>query len=155
MSVGVFSIWPIVRKNCAVFCVFALLAGCGGGQAKLEEWVDGAWRARAFKSYDIAGKREGEQTRATAAFVLASGERLRINLVVHYNPTPVLAKGDWSLDGAVYKSTSIAALALKFTGGQGEGPSLGGRFVLRGDGQQRFRVELPMQPIEVPQWKRE
>lgn len=142
-------------KKCAVLLVLALLVGCGGNETKLEEWVDGAWRARAFRSYAIDGKRDGERTRATAVFVLDSGRELRLHFVVGYNPTPVLARGDWSLAGADYQTTSITALALKFTGGQGEGPSLGGRFVLDADGQNRFRVELPMLPVEKPQWKRE
>ncbi len=142
-------------KKCAVLFALAFLLGCGNDEAKLEEWVDGTWRELVFSSYDIGGKREGERTRATAVFVLASGEKLRINFVVGYDPTPALERGDWSLAGSTYQTTSITALALKFTGGQGEGPSLGGRFVLDGDGQQRFRLGIPMRAIEKTQWKRE
>jgi hypothetical protein len=140
-----------------VGALFALVlwAGCGNDEAKLEEWADGAWRERAFSSYDIDGKRDGDRTRATATFTLVNGEKLRIELVVGYDPTPVLARSSWSLDGLVYQTTSVVSMALKFTGGQGEGPSLGGRFMLEADGQNRFRVVLPVLPIEKVQWKRE
>lgn len=135
--------------------VLVLLAGCGSDEAQLEEWVDGAWRARVFSAYDIDGKRDGDRTRATATFTLEKGEKLQIEFVVGYDPTPVLARANWSLDGFVYRTTSVVSTALKFTGGQGEGPSLGGRFVLDADGQKRFRVVLPVLPVEKVQWKRE
>jgi hypothetical protein len=145
----------MIAQKCGVlFCVL-LLAGCGRDEAKLEEWVDSAWRERDFRTYDIDGKRDGDRTQAVATFVLNGGEKLHIELVVGYDPTPALIRANWSVDGVVYQNRSVVAIALKFTGGQGEGPSLGGRFALYADGQNRFRVTLPMQPVETPQWKME
>jgi len=142
----------IVQKY-GVLLFVLLLIGCGRDETRLEEWVDGAWSERGFRTYDIDGKRDGDRTRAVATFVLNSGEKLQIELVVGYDPTPVLIRSNWNVDGGINQNRSVVALALRFTGGQGEGPSLGGRFVLYADGQNRFRVMLPMRPVETPQWK--
>jgi hypothetical protein len=125
----------------------ALLAGgCADTKSpRLESWRDGGWQTVPTSAYRISGKRDGAQTSATAVFTLEDGRDLRVELSVVYNPTPALGAGQWKLgeDGGV-----VMAESLKFLGGQGEGPSLGGRFRLEGDDGPRYRVTLPLRPLE-------
>ena len=122
-------------------------------EPQLEEWVDGAYRVRQVSAYDIAGKRAGATTRAVATLTLASGERLLLDLKVDYDPQPVLGEGKWRLEGDRADSGEVIAEALKFLGGQSEGPSIGGRFRLQGNDRLRFRVVLPLRPVEESKWK--
>lgn len=127
----------------------ALPACSGGGEPRVEQWEGGAWRPVASASYEIAGKRDGAATSAIATFGLETGERLRVELTIVYNPTPALGAGRWQLEGDDPASGEVAAESIKFLGGQGEGPSLGGRFRLEENGRPRFRVVLPAKPLAV------
>ena len=105
-----------------------------------------------MSAYEITGKRDGAVTRASAILTLESGERLRIELEVVYDPEPSLGSGHWTLDGGQTGAGDVMAESLRFLGGQGEGPSLGGRFRLDEDGDPRFRVFLPLRPVSKPGW---
>ena len=131
-----------------------LLGGCSSTtEPKVEEWVDGVYQMRRVRVYDIAGKRDGGTTRAVATIILESGEQLVRELKVDYDPIPVLGEGYWRLEGTHVDSGTVHAESMKFLGGQSEGPSIGGRFRLDGNGQPRFRVVLPLRPIEESKWK--
>jgi hypothetical protein len=125
------------------------LFGCTGrDEARLESWSGGAWQETAFTGYEIAGKRDGASTSAVAVFTLDANARLQVNLTIVYNPTPALGSGDWTLSGPEEDAGEARAESIKFLGGQGEGPSLGGRFRLEENGAPRFRVTLPSRPLE-------
>lgn len=125
------------------------LFGCTGhGEARLEAWSGGAWQEMAYAGYEIAGKRDGASTSAVAVFTLDANARLQVNLTVVYNPTPALGSGEWTLSGPTEEAGEVRAESIKFLGGQGEGPSLGGRFRLETNGAPRFRVSLPSRPLE-------
>jgi outer membrane biogenesis lipoprotein LolB len=129
-----------------VTAVLVLAAGCADTKSpRVEEWRDGAWKALTTSDYQISGKRDGAQTSAMAVFTLQDGRKLLVELSVVYNPTPSLGAGEWRLgeDRGV-----VMAEAIKFLGGQGQGPSLGGRFRLDDDGGPRYRVTLPLRPLE-------
>ena len=82
--------------------LLALLGGCSDKvEPRLEVWEDGIYQPRALSAYEITGKRDGATTRAVAILTLESGERLRLDLEVAYNPTPALGSGHWSFDGAI------------------------------------------------------
>lgn len=133
--------------------LLALLSACSGNdEPQLEVWEDGIYQTRALSAYEISGKRDGGTTRAVAILTLASGERLRLELVVVYDPTPALSSGHWSLDGTQAAAGEVRAESLTFLGGQAEGPSLGGRFRLDKNGSPRFRVVLPLRPVSQPNW---
>lgn len=129
-----------------------LLGGCGTSEPGLEEWTEGAYRSLEISAYEVDGKRDGATTRAVAALTLASGARLLLELEVAYNPAPTLHEGRWRIDGARPDSGEVHAESMKFLGGQGEGPSLGGRFRLDRAAQPRFRVVLPLRPLSQPTW---
>lgn len=131
----------------------ALLVGCSDrSEPRLEVWENGVYQARALSAYEITGKRDGATTRVVAILTLESGERLQLELVFAYNPTPALGSGHWSVDGTRAGAGNVRAESMKFLGGQGEGPSIGGRFRLEENGSPRFRVVLPLQPVGQPKW---
>jgi hypothetical protein len=140
--------------QCYFLALFAVLGGCSDkAEPQLEVWEDGMYQSRALSAYEISGKRDGATTRAVAIFTLESGERLQLELVVAYDPTPALSSGHWSLDGTqTGAGGEVRAESVKFLGGQGAGPSLGGRFRLDEDGSPRFRVVLPLRPVSQRNW---
>ncbi|HEU4366129.1 MAG TPA: hypothetical protein VFT13_11770 [Candidatus Krumholzibacteria bacterium] len=131
-----------------VLALFAAPLGCAGGsEPRVERWVDGVWQPVASASYRITGKRDGAATFAVATFALEADQRLQVELTIVYNPTPALGAGRWRLDGAQPAGGEVVAESIKFLGGQGEGPSLGGRFRLEENGRARYRVILPARPL--------
>jgi hypothetical protein len=131
-----------------------LLGGCSSNtEPQLEEWADGVYQARRVSAYGVTGKRDGGTTRAVVTITLESGERLYLELKVDYNTKPVLSEGHWRLEGTHADSGAVHAESLRFLGGQSEGPSLGGRFRLDENGRPRFRVVLPLRPVEESKWK--
>jgi hypothetical protein len=81
---------------------------------------------------------------------MADGDHIRVDLEVSYNPTPELASGHWQREGHLNGEGPVHAESLKFLGGQGAAPSVGGRFRLDQEGSPRMRVTMPMQPLERP-----
>jgi hypothetical protein len=132
--------------------VLALFAACSRGGPRVEAYVDGSYSAVEVAGYQLAGRRDGSTVRATATLTLADGGRLIVELDVVYIPTPSLDEGRWRLEGPAPASGVVQAESVKFLGGQGQQPSLGGRFRLEADGVPRFRVVLPPRPVEKPGW---
>ncbi|MBT3342724.1 MAG: hypothetical protein HN712_18970 [Gemmatimonadetes bacterium] len=132
---------------------WSLLAGCGGSdEPAVEAWAAGAWTPMAVTEYSIDGKRDGRSTTATAIFTLQDQRRLRVTMVITYDPQPVLRGGNWHIDGDDPATGAVVERAMKFFGGQGEGPSLGGGFQLDQDGDPRFRIHVPLRPVSTPDW---
>jgi len=139
-----------------VLWLVAILSGCGAEKtAQLEEKVEGAWLQQPVLSYVMSGERDGASTKARATLEFGKSRRLHLELEVVYNPTPTLKMGRWILEGVGPSEGQIVAESVRFVGGQGEGPSIGGRFRLEENGSPRFRVELPLKPVDEPKWKLE
>ena len=133
--------------------IILLYGGCtNNDEPLLEELVNGVYKSRTVTNYRVNGMRDGATTQVSVKFVLENGERVQLELEVAYNPTPVLRSGFWRLDGKLSGSGNVKAKSMKFLGGQGEGPSLGGRFELEEGSQSRFRVVVPLRPINKPNW---
>jgi len=131
-------------------CLLPLLllaTACGRpSEATVEIREGDSYRPLAVDAYALTGSRDGSTTAATATLTLADGRRLVLELELFYDPTPELSSGHWILAGTSDRG-AVSAESVRFAGGQGEGPSLGGRFRLEQDGEIRYRVELPLAPI--------
>ncbi len=145
---------PRLAMRFHLLVLLVLFGGCSGGnEPRLEVWEDGTYQPRAVSAYEMTGKRDGATTRAVAVLTLESGDRLRLELEVVYDPTPALGSGHWSIEGTQTGAGEVRAESVRFVGGQAEGPSLGGRFRLDENGSPRFRVVLPLRPVSQPKWK--
>lgn len=134
--------------------MLALLAACSGkDEPTVERFVDDTWQSTGVTSYAIDGKRDGRTTTATATFGLQDGTSLQVEFVITYDPQPVLSGGRWQHNATPAAEGTVIDLSMKFFGGQGEGPSLGGRFRLDHERQPRFRVTIPLRPVSQPRWQ--
>lgn len=99
-------------------------------------------------SWTMSGQRDGAQTKARALLILGTGQTLQIDLTLEYDPKPLLAGGSWNMGE---ESGTLTAEIIRFVGGQGEGPSVGGAYVLvDARNLPRYRVTLPLTPIAPP-----
>jgi hypothetical protein len=129
--------------------LLALCGACAQADAPgAEIFENGAYHARPVSSYTISGARDGASTDVNAVFTLENGDRLVVELRVAYNPTPVLARGQWRREGSLSEEGDVREESLKFLGGQGATPSVGGRFRLETNGETRWRVVMPTQPLK-------
>lgn len=141
------------RSNVVLAAAMVLFAcGCAGrDQARVERYENGVYHAETMTSYELRGARDGAATDAVGVFVLGneSHDTLRVSLHITYNPTPVLADGRWELIrvGSTGEGGDVREESLKFLGGQGASPSVGGRFRLEANGEPRWRVVMPTRPL--------
>ena len=145
----------MIVKIISTLWVFLILlfGGCtNNDEPAFDEWVNGFYQPRTVTNYQIYGKRDGATTQVFIIFEFENNERAQLELEVTYNPTPILSSGHWQIDGNKSSSGEVRAISLKFLGGQGEGPSLGGSFQLEESSQPRFRVVIPLRPINKPKW---
>ncbi|HET6350481.1 MAG TPA: hypothetical protein VFH88_15495 [Candidatus Krumholzibacteria bacterium] len=137
------------RKGILALLVAVMaLAGCGRTEkATLETYEKGEYRPETVTAFELTGARDGATTHATATYTLADGNHVRVELQVGYNPTPVLNEGHWYLDARQPEEGEVRAESVKFLGGQGSSPSVGGSFWLTRNGAPRFRAVIPAQPL--------
>jgi len=129
-----------------------LAAGCAvDSEPRLDRWTDGTYRAVVLTGHEIKGQRDGATTEATVELTTDDGTRIEVQLEIHYDPTPSLRAGSWSSNGET--GQPARAESLEFVGGQGEGPSVGGIFLLqRADGSPGYRLRLPLQRVSDGGW---
>ncbi len=133
--------------------IIMLSGGCtNNDEPLLDELVNGVYKSRTVTDYQVNGTRDGATTEVSIKFVLENGERVELDLEVVYNPTPILRSGFWHVDGKHYGSGNVLAKSLKFLGGQGEAPSIGGRFELEERSRARFRIFVPSRPVNQAIW---
>ena len=129
----------------------AAVPGCSGsGKPHVDLMENGVYRPEKVASYAASGARDGATTHAVGVFTMADGDHIRVELEVSYNPAPTLNSGHWQRDGHMTGEGSVRVESLKFLGGQGGTPSVGGRFTLDQEGAPRMRVTMPVQPLERP-----
>jgi len=125
--------------------------GCSGSsKPSVDLMENGVYRPEKVSGYSIAGARAGATTRAVGTFMLANGDTIRVELEVAYNPAAELASAHWQRRGHIAGEGSVHEEALKFLGGQGATPSVGGRFRLDQEGSPLMRVNMPVRPLERP-----
>lgn len=138
------------RRSILLVAVLSLL-GCNAEPAlQVEAWRGDTWDPVATSDYSIDGARDGASTTAILHFTIAGQARLEVTLQLSYDPTPILSAGSWQIDGEA--GGGVRAESLDFVGGQGEGPSVGGIFVLETDGLPRYRLKLPLTAVAEPRW---
>ena len=148
------------RKRLATTSVTLLLGfllfGCGGSdRAVVEELLDSGPAPLPLELDSVTGGRDGALTRAEFVFG-GEGSELRLELKVHYDPRPVLSDGSWSYRGPTGTAEGrVEAESVRFVGGQGEGASVGGVYLLQEDGDSRFRVHLPLVAVSTGGWNPE
>lgn len=155
---------PTLSRRHGLFVLLALLVpgmiACGGrdggsGAAdeatRIEELLESGPAPLDVELASVDGERDGAQSRAVFLFGGHSTE-LRLELVLAYDPQPVLSWGEWSYRGPTGTGEgTVRAESVRFVGGQGEGVSIGGVYVLEENGHSRFRVRLPLTSI-APSW---
>ena len=143
-----------MKINMGLLWVLLLLWGACAQDTEpiIEEWINGSYHSRTIKEYTVNGQRDGATTHVSVIYTLQSGIIVQLELSVEYNPTPILRSGHWKMTGQQSGSGDVHAESLKFLGGQGEGPSLGGHFNLTENAQSRFRVVVPLRPVNKPNW---
>jgi len=125
-----------------------LISACGtNADPTVERATPNGYESLMLENWSIDGQRDGARTRVIVALALDDGRELRLELVLAYDPAPVLAEGNWSSDGS---GGTVLAEAVRFVGGQGDGPSVGGLYLMLEDGEPRFRVNLPLTRIATP-----
>ena len=133
--------------------IILLFGGCTINDEPLfDKWVNGSYQPRTVTNYQTYGTRKGETTQVFIIFQFENDERAQLELEVTYNPIPILSSGHWRIDGNKSSAGDVRAISLKFLGGQGDGPSLGGSFQLEESSKPRFRVVIPLRPINKPKW---
>ena len=126
-----------------LFAALVVLLACGAERPSVEDATSG--EPLDFEFRGATGARDGDRTAATFVFDGPQGT-LELDVTLAYDPQPVMAEGAWTLDG---EGGTVRAESVRFVGGQGEGPSMGGVYVLESNGRSRFRVHLPLVAVET------
>ena len=134
-------------------CITLAMLGCNNKDEPFIQELDNNMNETiTILDYQVTGKRDGEISEGNYNFILNNGKEIQLYLQVSYNPTPVLKSGFWNLIGPKPRSGKVRTKSLKFLGGQGESPSIGGSFELLEDSKPRFLVFIPLRPIQEPNW---
>ena len=122
--------------------------GCGGEEGAVFEASGKDWQPAPLDIVSIDGVRDGEKIRVTYLYGGAGDAVLEMELVVVVDPRPSLDTGSWFYRGPTGQAEgTVAPKSLKFLGGQGGAPSVGGTFILNDGGKPRFKVVLPPTPV--------
>ena len=137
-------------------CITLAMLGCNNKDEPFIQELDNENNEKnrflTIVDYQVTGTRDGDVSKANYNFIVENGEKIQLYLEVFYNPTPTLRSGFWSLTGSKACSGYVRSKSLKFLGGQGEAPSLGGRFELLEKSHPRFFVSIPLRPIKEISW---
>lgn len=134
----------LLRSGRIACLVVTLLSACGPSTPVVEEKISGAWTPSSWTLQSAEGSRDGEKTRAWIVFKDPSGRKLELRLQIATTPDAELEVGRWYLDDAgVSRSGPASAKGIKFLGGQGGRPSVGGTYFFEEGDEEVFRVKLP------------
>ena len=142
----------VIIKLFLLFLVTYFVGCINNDKPKFEELNDGSYVPRTITNYSTYGSRDGSVTQVFVTFELENNKNIQLKLEVTYNPIAILSSGSWKTLRNESIGGKIKAISLKFLGGQGEGPSIGGRFELEYNSQPLFRAFVPLRPINKPSW---
>jgi len=133
------------RRRCggwaALWVTAMVLLGCHRGGARLEVHAEGGWEERTVVEVVASGHRDGYRTEATFQVVRPDARPITVILTIAVDPTAHLVGGRWQEPGR--GGGTVSLLQMDFLGGQGEGVSVGGRYLLEDDSGPHYRVTLP------------
>lgn len=134
----------------ALTLLLLLLVACGGGDtARVDEILESGEHALPVELVSFEGTRDGDRTAVVAVFEGSAQTRVEMRFTLHYDPVPQLDGGTWNYAGPTGRAQGVVrAESVRFVGGQGEGASVGGEYLLEEDGVSRFRVHLPLRGVE-------
>lgn len=116
-------------------CVAAVLLvwlGCAPATPTIDERVGEQWAPSSYRFVRAEGQRDGEQTHAYFFFEGPEGAKLEVRLLLDLKPEAGMRVGRWYWDRADSSlSGSMTARSVRFLGGQGGPPSVGGTYTLR------------------------
>lgn len=137
---------PIARLS--ALAALLALAGCGPSEPALLAKAEKGWAPTAFHFDRAEGQRDGARTKASYFFAGPDSAWLELRVTVEVEPEPTLTFGRWYLEEPGREKTGSARTTkLRFLGGQGGPPSIGGDFLLREGSEERYRLVLPPTPI--------
>lgn len=117
-----------------------LAVGCGT-DAPVERLDGDEATLTAYRLAEATGERDGAQTQARFVFRASGEDDLVLDVTLGYDPQPTLVSGSWHR-GAI--AGDVRSEGVRFVGGQGEGPSVGGTYRLEDASGPRYRVTLPL-----------
>jgi hypothetical protein len=119
---------------------------CGSGQeAMVEEISSTGSYPLPVRLVSLEGGRDGYQTQVTVRFEGGADTELVVELTLSVDPRASLEEGRWHYVGPTGRASGgVVPESLRFVGGQGEGASVGGIFLLQEAETPRFRLTLPL-----------
>ena len=125
-----------------------ILAACGPSEPTVMAKAEKGWAPTSFRYERAEGMRDGDRTKASYFFAGPDSSWLELRVTVEVKPEPTLTFGRWYLEERDHEKTGSARVThLRFLGGQGGSPSIGGDFLLREGSDERYRLLLPPTPI--------
>jgi hypothetical protein len=123
-----------------------LVSACGSTQEALVEEISSTGTyPLPVQLASIAGGRDGYRTQVSIRFEGGTDTALVVELTVIVDPQASLQEGRWHYEGPTGRAYGeVVPESLRFAGGQGEGASVGGVFLLQEAGTPRFRMSLPL-----------
>ena len=130
--------------------LFLIFFSCSNNKPKLYDFIDNRKGELILNDINIDGKRVDDRTKVELKIYHSNNKYIYLDLEFYYNPFPQLVNGMWSSSKSWYQG-NILSNSLKFSGGQGEPPSVGGNFYLLDSTKDTlFHLFLPLMMIYDP-----
>ena len=132
------------------FILFFLFFSCSNNKPFLYHVINDKNEEIIINDLKIDGKRVDDRTKVDLKIVHSNNKHINLDLEFYYNPFPQLVNGLW-MSSENFQQGSILSNSLKFSGGQGEPPSVGGNFYLLDSKKDTlFHLFLPLMMIYDP-----
>ena len=128
--------------------VIVIIDGCvQNKEPEFYEVIDNYNQRLDIINYEVSGVRDGDRTKVSINYSLINNKEFNLILNVIYNPVPIFNSGTWSIKGDYSTSGVLQKKEMKFLGGQGDSPSLGGIFLLNVGSKTIYKAIVPLRPI--------
>lgn len=127
--------------------VLVLISGCGITELRFEKIEGGKATVVPLMMISLYGARDGDSVTAEAFFTGGPGSTdvAEMKVKLHLGPPAEFVSGTYHADiGGKVTDGIVECTSLDYQGGQGEVPSMGGKFVWNPG----YRVAIPSTPIK-------